>query len=55
MFAEVLTGIALVNKSVDFIRNNINTARDIGTIAKQIDDLFDGKAQIDKKDLNVLG
>lgn len=49
MFAEVLTGIALVNKSVDFIKTNINTARDIGTIAKQIDDLFDGKAQIDKK------
>ncbi len=49
MFAEVLTGIALVNKSVDFIKTNINTARDVGTIAKQIDDLFDGKAQIDKK------
>ena len=49
MFAEVLTGIALVNKSVDFIKTNISTARDIGTTAKQIDDLFDGKAQIDKK------
>ena len=49
MFAEVLTGIALINKSVDFIKTNIGTAKDIGTIAKQIDDLFDGKAQIDKK------
>ena len=49
MFAEVLTGIALVNKSVDFIKNNISTARDIGQIAKQIDDLFEGKTQIDKK------
>ena len=45
MFAEVITGIALVNKSVDFIKNNISTARDIGQIAKQIDDLFEGKAE----------
>jgi len=49
MFAEVITGIALVNKSVDFIKNNISTARDIGQIAKQIDDLFEGKTQLDKK------
>ena len=44
MFAEVLTGIALVNKSFDFIKANVSTARDIGQIAKQIDDLFEGKA-----------
>tara|TARA_R110002020_G_scaffold83635_3_gene207842 strand:+ start:2721 stop:3188 length:468 start_codon:yes stop_codon:yes gene_type:complete len=49
MFAEVLTGIALVNKSVEFIKSNISTAKDIGSIAKQIDDLFEGKNQLDKK------
>ena len=49
MFAEVLTGIALVNKSVDFIKNNISTAKDIGAIAQQIDDLFVGKQQLDSK------
>tara|TARA_R110002020_G_C16193715_1_gene765720 strand:- start:331 stop:798 length:468 start_codon:yes stop_codon:yes gene_type:complete len=49
MFAEVLTGIALVNKSFDFIKANVSTARDIGQIAKQIDDLFEGKEQVDKR------
>ena len=38
--AEVLTGIALVQQSVKFIKDNINTAKDIGDIASQIDDLF---------------
>ena len=44
--AEVLTGIALVQQSVKFIRENISTAQDIGQIASQIDDLFSGEKQV---------
>ena len=44
--AEVLTGIALVQSSVKFIKENISTARDIGQIASQIDDLFTGEKQV---------
>lgn len=44
--AEVLTGIALVQKSVEFIKSNINTAKDIGSIAGQIDDLFRGEKEV---------
>ena len=44
--AEVLTGIALVQQSVKFIKENISTAQDIGQIATQIDDLFSGEKQV---------
>ena len=44
--AEVLTGIALVQQSVKFIKDNISTAQDIGQIASQIDDLFSGEKQV---------
>jgi hypothetical protein len=47
--AEILTGIALVQKSVEFIKSNINTVSDIKGIAKQIDGFFDGEAQMNKK------
>ena len=40
MIAEVLAGISLVKASVDFIKSNINTAKDIGEIAGAIDGLF---------------
>ena len=43
--AEVLTGIALVQQSVKFIKDNISTAQDIGQIATQIDDLFRGEKE----------
>jgi len=43
--AEILTGIALVQQSVAFIKNNISTAKDIGEIAGQIDDLFRGEKE----------
>lgn len=43
--AEVLTGIALVQKSVEFIKSNISTANDIRDIASSIDDLFTGEKQ----------
>lgn len=44
--AEVLTGIALVQKSVEFIKKNIQTAKDVGEIAGQIDDLFRGEKEV---------
>mgnify|MGYP007071982689 FL=1 len=44
--AEVLTGIALVQKSVEFIKSNIQTANDIRDIASSIDDLFAGEKQV---------
>ena len=47
--AEILTGIALVQKSVAFIKSNIGTANDIKDIAKQIDGFFTGEAQMNKK------
>ena len=49
VIAEVLTGIALVKKSVDFIKENISTVQDIQGIAKQIDGFFEGEAQMNKK------
>ena len=47
--AEILTGIALVQKSVEFIKSNISTANDIKDIAKQIDGFFTGADQMNKK------
>lgn len=46
--AEILTGIALVKQATDFIKSNINTAKDIGEIAGQIDDLFRGEQEAQK-------
>jgi hypothetical protein len=47
--AEILTGIALVQKSVQFIKSNISTVNDISDIAKQIDGFFTGADQMNKK------
>ena len=46
--AEILTGIALVQKSVEFIKSNISTVNDIKDIAKQIDGFFLGEEQMNK-------
>ncbi len=43
--AEVLTGIALVKQATDFIKQNIETAQDIGSLAGQIDDLLRGEQE----------
>lgn len=43
-----LTGITLIKKSVDFIKENINTVQDISGIAKQIDGFFLGEEQMNK-------
>lgn len=47
--AEVLAGIALVKSSVDFIKSNIDTAKDIGEIAGAIDGLFQGAEECQKQ------
>ena len=55
--AEILTGIALVQKSVEFIKSNISTVNDISGIAKQIDGFFLGEQQMNKnkgKGLSIM-
>lgn len=47
--AEVLTGIALVKQSVDFIKSNIDTVSDIKQITDQIENLFEGEEQVQSK------
>ena len=49
MFAETLAGIALVKSAVDGIKSAIGTARDISEIADDIDKLFIGEQQIQRK------
>ena len=44
----VLTGIALVKKSVDFIKTNIGTAQDIGDIIGHVDKALNGQQQVIK-------
>tara|TARA_E500000318_G_scaffold100020_1_gene102426 strand:+ start:620 stop:1090 length:471 start_codon:yes stop_codon:yes gene_type:complete len=44
-----LAGIALVQKSVDFIKSNINTANDIKDIAGALDGLFAGEKQVQQE------
>ena len=48
MFAEVLTGIALVRSSVSFIKENIATCKDVKEIIQSVDSLLDGEDQINK-------
>ena len=47
--SAALTGIALVQKSVDFIKSNIATANDIKDIAGALDGLFAGEKQVQKE------
>ena len=47
--AEILAGIALVKSSVDFIKSNIDTCKDIGEIGSAIDGLLRGKDEVNKK------
>ena len=48
MIAETLAGIALVKQSEDFIKRNINTAKDNGEIADAVDGLFRGQDEVEK-------
>jgi len=45
---EILTGIALFKQSVDFIKSNINTAKDVSAFASSIDDMLNGRDQVNK-------
>ena len=47
--AEVLAGIALVKSSVEFIKSNIDTCKDIGEIGSAIDGLLRGQQEVNKK------
>ena len=49
MFAETLAGIALVKSAVDGFKSAMGTARDISEIADDIDKLFTGEQQTQKK------
>ena len=56
--STALTGIALVQKSVEFIKSNISTANDIRDIAGIIDALFAGEKQVQQErfgNKSVLG
>ena len=44
--AEILTGIALITKSVEFLKSTLGIAKDISSVAKQRDDLFEGSKQL---------
>ena len=46
---EIMAGIALVKSSVDFIKSNIDTCKDIGEIAGAIDGLLQGHQEVNKK------
>lgn len=49
MLAEAMAGISLVKASVDFIKSNIDTAKDIGEIAGAVDGLFRGHDEVQKE------
>ena len=56
--STVLTGLALVKQSVDFIKSNIATVQDIGQIAGVINNALDGEKQIQKSrfgDKSLIG
>ena len=44
----VLTGIALVKKSVDFIKTNIATAQDVGDLISHVDKALNGQQEVIK-------
>ena len=45
----ILTGIALVKKSIDFIKTNIGTVQDIGDIIGHVDKALNGQQQVIKE------
>ncbi len=49
MIAETLAGIALVKSVVDGIKSTINTAIDIGDIAKYVDNILEGEKQVQQQ------
>ena len=49
MIGEVLAWAALIKSSVSAIKGAIGTAKDVGEIASFIDNIFLGKAQLEKQ------
>ena len=49
MIGEVLAGAALIKSSVSAIKGAIGTAKDVNEIASFIDNIFLGKAQLEKQ------
>ena len=49
MIGEVLAGAALIKSSVSAIKSAIGKAKDVGEIASFIDNIFLGKAQLEKQ------
>tara|TARA_R100001443_G_C3350004_1_gene176622 strand:+ start:745 stop:1389 length:645 start_codon:yes stop_codon:yes gene_type:complete len=47
--SAILTGIALVKKSVDFVKSNISTAQDIGDIISHVDNALNGQQEAIKE------
>jgi len=45
----ILSGIALVKKSVDFVKSNISTCQDIGELIGHVDDALNGQQQTIKE------
>ena len=46
--AETLAGIALVKSATEAIKGAISTANDVGSLAREIDKLFEGEKQIQR-------
>ena len=47
--STALAGLALVKKSVEFIKSNISTAKDIGDIINHVDAAMNGEQQLIKE------
>ena len=46
MVAEVLAGIALVSKACEVISKTVGAAKDISSVAAEVDNLFEGTRQL---------
>lgn len=53
MVAEVLIGIALVSKSCEIISKTIGAAKDISSVANEIDNLFTGSKQLKVEEMQA--
>ena len=47
--SAVLTGIALVTKSVEFVKKNISTCQDIGELISHVENAFEGQKKVIKE------
>jgi len=49
----ILSGIALVKSATEAIKGAISTANDVGSLAKEIDKLFEGEKQIQRDKMSA--